>query len=72
MEAGLYFHIDARHIPKYEYDYIAVTALKVAQVDINQPPLFYQCSYAGDMLDTGGVTLNFRIGMDADPEQGIY
>lgn len=72
MEAGIYFHIDARHIPKYEYEYIALTALKTIQGDVNHTPLFYQCSYSGDMLDTGGVTLNFRIGLDADPEQGIY
>lgn len=48
MEAGLFFHIDAKHLPKAEYDYIAATSMKVIQGDKDQPSLFYGCSHSGD------------------------
>lgn len=72
MEAGLFFHIDAKHLPKAEYDYISATAMKVIQGDNDHPPLFYGCSHSGDHEDSGGVTLNLWWEKGSEPHHEVY
>ncbi|MBF8224407.1 hypothetical protein [Halomonas sp. 328] len=59
MESGIFFLIDARHLPRPEYEYIRTMAIKALTGDRTYPPLFSGCAYSGEEEGTGGVTFTF-------------